>query len=61
MITTDRNEIAGFHTTKDVKEAIRSAAYKENISMSLFLHRAAIAAVQKRGYVVKDSQEEQKQ
>lgn len=54
MITTDRDKLAAFHTTETVKEALRTVARHDNVSMSFFVHTLVINELTRRGQLKKD-------
>lgn len=54
MITGDRDEFLGAHTTPKVKEALDLERRKTGKSVSLLIHEAVKKEMQQKGYQVED-------
>ena len=54
MITSNRDEFLGAHTTPEVKEALEKERQKTGKSVSLLVHEAVKRQMEEKGYPVED-------
>ena len=54
MITSDRDEFLGAHTTEEVKEALEKERQRTGKSVSKLVHEAVARDMRERGYKIKE-------